>query len=763
MHPAFNRSSQKPPQGVNAPLDDRGRTALHLAVENNDEVAVQRLIRLGANVNQTDKQGQTPLFEAAAHKRENMLEILSARGAKADHRDSQGRGLAEWAIEKGADAVFLEILASYGAPFDPAKNTRRTPLHRAAAEGRTDLIETLLLQGLDINARDSEGKTPLHLATAAGNVDMMRALVARGANAVQRDNDIVTPLHIAAEAGNLAAVDFLLTLPDVRLSINQHAAYTNGFTPVMVAASKNHTAIIERLAAHGADLNQTDNQNRHSLFIAAETGHVEAVRKLIALGADASKDVLSNSNKSSAVHWIDEKNYKEILGLLVTAGANINAVDSNGQTPLHRACDYTRRDKILPLVQMGADVNGLNNYGQRPIDELVDNYSYRNEDMPDIIDALLRAGADAGISPSPLVQRAPLHVAVDAGHAQSTLLLLKKGAPVDVPERSAQHLTPLLIAAENGNMAMADILLSYGANVRKTDAEERSALHLAARSGNAGFCEFLLDKSDIDINVRDKQEWTPLHHACVREKTLAVKTLIERGADLTAVDSEGYTPLHRAMAERSDDVIDMYVQVLGGRADFDVLSQNGDTPLMVAVRTGFERSINKLVAAGADITKQNPNGESALHTALIESQNGIAEALASALQIRGVNPDTLQDKDGNTPLHLAARSDATAVMEKLLESGADINMPNAAGETPLHLAVRNQHFSAISLLVERGATVLATDKDGQTPVDIVMQAEQGYLFDLLLPAAIKEEDAAQADKKPTPPASAPKPPKPPTP
>jgi len=177
MHPAFNRSSQKPPQGVNAPLDDRGRTALHLAVEKNDEVAVQRLLRIGANINQLDKQGQTPLFEAAAKGHQNMLELLTARGAKIDHRDQQGRSIADWAIENGADAIFLDILASYGAPFEAAQKTRRTPLHRAAEQGRADLIETLVLQGLDLNARDSEGKTPLHLATSNGHLDAMRRLI----------------------------------------------------------------------------------------------------------------------------------------------------------------------------------------------------------------------------------------------------------------------------------------------------------------------------------------------------------------------------------------------------------------------------------------------------------------------------------------------------------------------------------------------------------------------------------------------------------
>lgn len=797
MHPAFNRSSQKPPQGVNAPLDDRGRTALHLAVEKNDERAVQRLLRLGAHINQTDKQGQTPLFEAAAHKNAGMIDLLTSRGARIDHRDTQGRSIADWAIEKGADALFVDILAGYGAPFEPARTTRRTPLHRAAAEGRSDLIDTLLLQGISINARDSEGKTPLLLAAENGQLDAMRALVARGASPVMRDNDIVTPLHAAAARGDAAAVDFLLTLPEVRTNINQHAAYSSGFTPVMVAASKNHVAVIERLVAHGADVNQTDNQNRHSLFIAVETGQTDAVRKLIALGADAGKDVLSNSNKSPMMHWIHEKDYKQTLALLVEAGADINATDSNGQTALHRACDYMRKEQIPALLQMGAAVNGLNHYGQRPIDELMDNYGYRNEDMPALVSALLAHGADPGISPSPLVQRAPLHVAVEAGHVESTRLLLQKGAPVDVPERSAQHMTPLLMAAENGNRALAEMLLAHGANPAKADAEGRGPLHLAARSGNGAFCEFLHALDGIDLDARDKAGWTPLHHACAREKTSAVRALIGLGADLHATDNDGLTPLHRAMQERSDDVIDAYVQALGGKADFDAPSQNGDTPLMIAVRTGFTRSVDKLLAAGADVTRAQPDtGRTALHIALAERQSGLALSLAVALQARQINPDTLADKDGDTPLHAAMRGHDVLVCEKLIECGADVSRRNAAGETPLHvalashafgmadlllsagakvdiadnngdtplhIAVRAHNAEAVKELLERGARALTPNAAGETPVDIALREELPGIFETLLPAALKEEAGGQDRQSPPAQTDAKKPPRPPAP
>ncbi len=759
----FNLSSQKKISlGVNAPLDERGRSALHLAVENNDEVAVQRLLRIGANINAADKQGQTPIFGAVAQKHIHMIELLTSRGAKVSHRDQQGRSLSEWAIETKADSIFLDVLAGYGAPFEPAQKTKRTPLHLAASEGRADLVAGLLLQGIDINARDAEGKTPLHLATAAGHIDTMRALVEAGANAALRDSDIVTPLYIAAEKGNVAAVDYLLTLPEVRIGINQHAAYQNGYTPVMAAASKNHVAVIEKLAAVGADLNKTDNQNRHSLFIAVESGQTDAVRKLIALGADVGKDVLSNSNKSSMMHWIDEKHYTEILTLLVEAGANINAVDSNGQTPLHRACDYTRQDKILPLLQMGAEVNGINKSGQRPIDELVDNYSYRNGDMPEAIHALLRAGADPGLSPSPLVQRAPLHVAAEAGHIQSTKLLLQKGAPADVTERSGMQHTPLHLAAESGHTSVGELLMAHGANPRKVDTDGRNALHLAARGGYEGFINLMIDKAGVDINARDKNGWTALHHACATEKPLAIALLIAKGADVNATDNDGMTPLHRAMTEGSDDAIDAYVKTLGAKADYDVLSEQGDTPLQHAVRRGLERSINKLLAAGADITAQGSDGQSALHTAMIENKQSIAMILAQALQTRGINPDVLRDNDGNNPLHIAARTDSRAVADKLIDCGADIHQPNENGDTPLHIAARAESLSMLSMLVDKGAKVLVHNKEGDTPIDIVIAADQGYLFDIMTPAAISEEKAAAEKNQPPKPAP-PQGPRPPAP
>lgn len=766
MYPAFNRSSQKPPLGINAPLDDRGRTALHLAVEKDDTNAVLRLLRLGANINQTDKQGQTPIFEAAAKRLDGMVDLLVSHNAQTQHRDTQGRSLTEWAIETGADAPFISMLGSYGAPFEPAQKTRRTPLHRAAEQGRTDLIEALVQQGLDPNARDSDGKTPLHLATAAGHVSAMQALIAQGANPTARDNDIVTPLHIAAEKGNLPVLDYLMTLHEVRISINQYAAYQTGFTPVMAAAAHNHTEVIERLVAHGADLNKTDNQNRHSLFIAVETGKVDAVRKLIALGADASRDVLSNSNKSPMMHWVNDNHYGEILGMIVGAGANINATDSNNQTALHRACDYMRHEQIKCLLQLGADANAVNNHGQRPIDELMDNYGYRNNDMPETIDALLRAGADAGISPSPLVQRAPLHIAAEAGHVQSVRMLIKKGAPVDVPERSSTHMTPLLMAAENGNLQIVEMLLEAHANIEKTDSEKRNALHLAAKSGHMHVCQYLLDKTSLHINTPDADGMTPLHHACAREKTLVIKMLIERGADIYAEDKNGDTPLHRAMKDRGDDTIDAYVQALGAAVDLDVLSARGRTPLMDAVETGFARSVEKLLAAGADVTRPGTDGKTALHIALEEQQTSLALTLIESLQQRGIHPDALVDNAGNTPLHLAAQKDMYSVIEKLIKRGADIDRPNADGNTPLHLASEKHNLSAVNLLVGAGAKTLVPNKAGETALDIVMKDEQGYLFDAMLPFALNEE--LEKSKEATPPApqkpqdkQAPKAPKPP--
>ena len=747
MYPSFNKSSRPVGKGINAPLDDNKRTALHIAAADKDEVSLQRLLRIGANLHQADKFGQTPIYDAVKSGNITAVKILANKGARMNHRDDKGRNLLDWAIETGARVEILEVLHDLGTDFNASPKTKQNALHTAAATGRHELFDALVKLGLSVNARDKDGNTPLHLATAGGHTDAMQKLIAMGADANIRNTNIETPLYVAAEKGFDAGIDLLVAIPRVAREVNSHANYSNGFTPLMVAAHKDFPAIIEKLAAVGADMNQTDNRNRNSLYIAAETGNVAAAKKLVRLGADAGKGQLPRGNHTPLLHNIARAQFRDMLAVLVGAGADINAADNSGNTALHRACDNTHTDKIQALLDFGANPNLVNDYGQRPLDELIDNYTYRMTDTPELLAALLKKGADPDISPVAEIEEGPLHLAAQYGHKQSVNLLLQYNALVDGYTRGFSPKTPLLIAAEHGHDDIAAALLAKGASPLKTDGQGRTALHLAAHNGNDDLVKLLLEQPGVDINAVDDFGRTALHHACLREKDDAAKVLLTAGAQSDLYDKNGFTPLQLAIHMGNSDLLPVFAAWQGDKADWNTqTAEKKESLLHLAVHHGIEAPVRKLLDLGADICALNEKGQSPLHIAIADNNSNIADMLLKELDKKNIHPDSLVDKEGNTPLHIAVMEDHTPMARKLLEAGSDITKPNGAGDLPIHIAVKEKNSDMVAFLSrQEEISVLATDKEGKTALQLALESQQERIFNTLLPVAMQEQ-ARQAEK-----------------
>lgn len=763
MYPMFNKSSRPVGKGINAPLDDNKRTALHIAAADKDEVSLQRLLRIGANPNLPDKFGQTAVYDAVKAGNLAAVKTLANKGARMNHRDDKGRNLIDWAIETGAGADMLQALHTLGTGFDTSPKTKQNALHTAAAAGRHELFEALVTLGLSVNTRDKDGNTPLHLATAGGHAAAMQKLVDMGADTNIRNTNIETPLYVAAEKGFEAGVDLLIALPRVARDVNSHANYSSGFTPMMVAAHKDFPAIIEKLAAVGGDMNQTDNRNRNSLYIAAETGNVAAAKKLVRLGADAGKGQLPRGSHTPLLHNISRAHFRDMLAVLVAAGADINATDNSGNTALHRACDAVHPDKIQALLDFGAHADLVNDYGQRPMDELIDNYGYRMTDTPELIAALLKKGASPDISPVAEVEEGPLHLAAQYGHKQSVDLMLQYNALVDGYTRGISPKTPLLIAAEHGHKDIAETLLAKGANPLKTDAQGRSPLHLAAHNGNDALVKLLLEQPGVNVNAVDDFGRTALHHACLREKDDAAKALLAAGAQADLYDKNGFTPLQLAVHMGNTDLLPVFAAWQGDKADWNTqTAEKKESLLHLAVHHGMEAPVRKLIDLGADICAVNQKGQSPLHIAIADNNSNIADMLLKEMDKKNIHPDSLTDKDGNTPLHIAAIEDHTPMARRLLEAGADITKPNGAGDLPLHIAVKEKNTDMVAFLSrQEGISVLAADKDGKTVLQLALESQQERMFNILLPLAMEEQaklaektDAAQQPKnkkKPKPP------------
>jgi predicted Fe-Mo cluster-binding NifX family protein len=149
------------------------------------------------------------------------------------------------------------------------------------------------------------------------------------------------------------------------------------------------------------------------------------------------------------------------------------------------------------------------------------------------------------------------------------------------------------------------------------------------------------------------------------------RLLIDKGADVSATDEDGQTPLHRAS------------------------------------EYGYKRVAQLLIDKGADVSVTDKDRRTPLHLA---SDEGVAQLLID----KGVDI-SVSDKDGQTPLHLASDE---GVAQLLIEKGADVSVTDQCGRTPLHVASSTRHEGVAQLLIEKGADLSATDKDGQTPLHL---------------------------------------------
>ncbi len=143
-----------------------------------------------------------------------------------------------------------------------------TKLHSAAALGRTELIELLLMKGADPQARAKDGSTPLHLAVKRGQTEAARFLLARGADATITDAQGSTALHLAAEG---SVVELIAELADRRAPLN--ALNADGWSALHLAANRGHAEMTEALLDAGAEPTTAAANGWSALKIALMSGH----------------------------------------------------------------------------------------------------------------------------------------------------------------------------------------------------------------------------------------------------------------------------------------------------------------------------------------------------------------------------------------------------------------------------------------------------------------------------------------------------------
>ncbi len=392
-----------------------GVRPLHLACQNGDAATVERLLAAGADVHQTLVGDETPLMTAARTGIVRPVEALIAQGANVNSKDHRGQTALMWAAAEGHAAVARTLLTA-GAEPGTTLPSGFTALLFAVREGRAEAVEVLLDAGADVNqpllprSRDPrKSTTALLLAVENGHFELAAKLLDRGA----RPNDApagYAPLHAItwvrkplrgdgdpapAGSGRLGSLDLVRALVGAGANVNARLERgqsgrgkltTTGATPFFLAARTADLPLMELLIELGADPALTNRDQTTPLLAATGVG---------ALG-DGDEAAATEAETLAAVRF------------LLARGADINAVDSNGETAMHGAAYQDRPEVARFLAAQGADVqvwHRTNQWGWTPWLIAEGHRPGNFRPAPATIEALRELLLAAGITPPPPTER----------------------------------------------------------------------------------------------------------------------------------------------------------------------------------------------------------------------------------------------------------------------------------------------------------------------------------------------------------------------
>jgi len=332
-------------------IDSSSRTVFHYAslyanikaittLSNLIEILFNRAINIERIINVKDKHNQNPLHLVGDKCRGNFIES-----------EKKINTVAKWLIDNGIDLT----LESDNEKFN------FTPLHKAAASNRDEIVKLILSKNISSNIKNSLGETPLHIAALHGSNKVLCTLLKNNADINAKDNENKTPVMCA----------------------------------LMGLASETEAQILIRL---GAELNTINKSGHTALYYALDTGKIRAYRELLNRGVSIEREIQNgiplilaacrqapwflieeiikkggnvfqiNNLGQSALHLAAVGNTKDVVeGLVKKYNLDVNLKDGKGMTPLHHAVESLSVDKVQILLDLGADPairneDGLNVY-----------------------------------------------------------------------------------------------------------------------------------------------------------------------------------------------------------------------------------------------------------------------------------------------------------------------------------------------------------------------------------------------------------------
>jgi ankyrin repeat protein len=404
-----------------------------------------------------------------------------------------------------------------------------TPLQWAVYNGDVAEARRLLKAGADVSLANDYGATPMSLAAEVGSTEMLKVLLEAGANADSPTIDGQTALLAVARTGHVAAAQLLL---DHGATVDAREKW-GGQTALMWASARRHPEMMQLLVARGADVNARSIDRDYQRHVTAE-------------GRPKSLD----SGGLTPLLYAARENCMACVKVLLENKVDIDLPDPDGVSPLLVAILNANWDLAKQLIDAGADVNQWDMFGDAPLFSAVELHNRidggrASIDAPNkttglaIVKRLIERGAD----PNQQLFFKPAHVrGGGGGDVRNAAATFTRGA------------TPLIRAANDGDLEVVKLLLEHGADATVYMADRQTPIHaaIAGRAPEAQVLELIrvLHKAGTDVNVvalinheEEVRGGSALHYAVRKRQKEVIKLLASLGIDMNATDQDGLTAL----------------------------------------------------------------------------------------------------------------------------------------------------------------------------------------------------------------------------
>ncbi|KZS21164.1 Rabankyrin-5 [Daphnia magna] len=621
------------------------------------------------------------------------------------------------------------------------------PLQAAVRLGREDVVFLDLIKytqqlPVRLNTVDPKGDIALDIALHLRYESLALCLVQHGANVDCVDPTGQRLLHKAILRKDEFACNFLLkhgALPTAVLS-------DSGYSPLHLLADWKSDTVAEvsrLLLKQGSGPNAVAEDGSTPLHLAVRSNNMVLIEILL---GDSRTDCERQDKEGFVPLWHALQNPTDlsIADQLVTKCPScVNAVSSvTGDPLLHMAAFAKLEQATFFLVNRKADVNALNRQGESPL------HIASRSGMSNLVKKLLESGSDPNLQTPP----PSLSMPVQAKVADESYNPFEDDEVDQSHEEESENIglhSSIHLAVHGG---FEDVITAFVEHTEKNkstidfdvrDSSGESTLCAALRLGRYSIAQLLL-RGRASVNAMSPNDgYRLLHYFLLRGDEKAALFLLDNGADVHALTPAGESSLVLCIHKNLPSVLEALC-----RRGANMEEAPGDAcPLWLALTCGNEDLASILVRYGVDTDhwEEGPDGTSQtlLHRALDASdETSACFLIRSGCDVNSPRRGGGSDNDSSTPLHLCAQWGLEQVAATLLEHGAEISPRDVEGKTPLHVAIEQHQAGLVQLLLRQPTIDLyAVDRTQKTPFATALLVKNNKAA-----AAVLEKDPSVAEQ-----------------